>query len=281
MDRFQGTPSQEKAIRADFADRAREVRFLSFGCNFTHLNMYRGFPWETDVRVREAFMRLTNRRQMLDLAYDAQGELPVGLLPVSLKAYQLDPNDAQVKEFYREDVAKATQLLSASNMDLSRIWDCMGGQAGSTSDATAQVWQQQLARGGIKIRISNIAGTAQLFQRWTDNDWEVMHQGSPGTDTPGQALRNQHSKGWSDTYWRFGTRDPEVDRLIEASEAALAFEENLRLVTEAQKLCMKIWTPSPMIVTTTANQFLLNRIQSYELTQVSPAYHLTMWVKQA
>jgi peptide/nickel transport system substrate-binding protein len=274
------TPAQEQSVRADMAGRIREASFLSFSCNFTHLNMYRGFPWETDVRVREAFMRLTNRQQMLDLAYDGLGELPIGLLPASLKPYQLDPNDSAVKEFYREDPAKAKQLLEAASYDFNRDWDCMGGQAGSTSDANAQVWQQQLARAGIKTHISNVAGTAQLFQRWTDNDWEIMHQGSPGTDTPGQALRNQHSKGWSDTYWRFGTRDPEVDRLIEKSEEELDFETNRKLVADVQKLAMRIWTPSPMMLTQTLNTFLTNRIQNYELTQVSPAYHLTMWIKQ-
>ena len=102
---------------------------------------------------------------------------------------------------------------------------------------------------------------------------------SPGTDTPGQALRNQHSKGWSDTYWRFGTRDAEVDRLIEESEAALDFEENLALVTAAQLRAIEIFTPSPMLLTTFNNQFLQKRFQSYEVTQVSPVYQLPMWVK--
>ena len=280
LDRWEGTTTQESSVEADMADQIRKIEFLSFGCNFWHMNMYRGFPWETDVRVREAFMRLTNREQMRDLVYAGKAALPIGVLPASLKPYQLDINDPLVADFYTEDVTAAKQLLSAANFPLETTIDMMASTAGRETDAQAQVWQQQLLRADIKTNITNTAGTAQLFQRWTDNDWEIMMQGSPGTDTPGQALRNQHSKGWSDTYWRFGTRDPEVDRLIEESEAAIDFEENLALVTAAQMRCLEVWTPSPMLLTVFSNLYLTNRMQNYEVTQVSPAYHLTMWIKQ-
>ena len=45
-------------------------------------------PSEKDVRVREAFKRLTNRQQMVDLAYAGEAVLPTGLVPASLKPYQ-------------------------------------------------------------------------------------------------------------------------------------------------------------------------------------------------
>ncbi len=279
LDLWSGTSTAEDAVEADMADRITKVEFLSFSCYYWHMNMYRGFPWETDPRVRQAFMRLTIRDQIRELGYDGDAVLPTGLLPASLTAYQLDPADPKVQEFYIEDVEEANKLLDAAGFPRDKTWDCMASSAGSETDASAQVWQQQLLRGGVKIKISNILGVAQLFQRWTDNDWEVMHQGSPGTDTPGQALRNQHSKGWSDTYWRFGTRDPEVDRLIEESEAALDFEENHALVTQAQLKAMEIWTPSPMLVTSFRNTFLSERVQNYEVTQVQPSYWHEMWLK--
>ena len=280
LDLWSGTATAEDAIEADMGDRITKVEFLSFSCYYWHMNMYRGFPWETDPRVRQAFMRLTNREQIKELGYSGDAVLPTGLLPASLTAYQLDPNDPIVQNFYIEDAADANKLLDAADFPRDKTWDCMASTAGGETDASAQVWQQQLLRGGVKLKISNIIGVAQLFQRWTDNDWEVMHQGSPGTDTPGQALRNQHSKGWSDTYWRFGTRDPEVDRLIEESEGALDFEENHALVTQAQLKAMEVWTPSPMLLTSFRNTFLSQRIQNYEITQVQPSYWHEMWIKE-
>jgi ABC-type transport system substrate-binding protein len=207
--------------------------------------------------------------------------LPIGLLPASLKPYQLDESDPAVKDFYTEDPAKAKQLLSAASFDFGRDFDCMGSAAGSSNDQSAQVWKQQLARADVKIHVSNITGTAQLFQRWTDNDWEVMHQGSPGTDTPGQALRNQHTKGWSDTYRRFGVHDAQVDALIEKSEQEVDYDENVRLVKEAQLAAIKLWTPSPQLLTALVYYYLQNRVQHFEITQVRPVYWLDMWLKQA
>jgi hypothetical protein len=108
-----------------------------------------------------------------------------------------------------------------------------------------------------------------------------MIQGSPGTDTPGQALRNQHSKGWSDTYRRFGVRDAEIDALIEKSEQEVNYDENVRLVKEVQTKAMKLWTPSPMVLTSFVYYYLQNRVQHFEITQVRPVYWLDMWLKQA
>jgi len=278
LDSYSGSATSHKAVSADMADRTHAYSYLSFSPFFWHMNMYRGLPWETDDRVRKAFDRLTNRQPFVDLGYDGEAVIPNGLLPASLVPYQLEASD--VEDFYKEDPQEAKQLLEAANFDFSREWDCMGGSAGGTSDTTAQVWQQQLARADVKIRISNVAGTAQLFQRWTDNSWELMHQGSPGTDTPGQALRNQHSKGWSDTYWRFGTRDPEIDRLIEQSEAETDYETNREMVREIQRKCMAIWTPSPLLLTQRVNNLLLKRVQNYEVSQVRPNARLDMWIKE-
>ncbi|MGE0056556.1 MAG: ABC transporter substrate-binding protein [Dehalococcoidia bacterium] len=273
------TPTSYDQVLPSLSGKVRELAFLSFSCFFWHMNMEKNLPWQSDIRVREAFHRLTNRQQFIDLGFAGKAEIPNGLIPASLKPYLLTQSD--VAPYYQEDVNKAKQLLSAANFDLNKEFDCMGGSPGGTSDTTAQVWKQQLLRAGIKINISNVTGTAQLFQRWTDNSWELMHQSSPGTDTPGQALRNQHTKGWSDTYRRFGVNDPAIDALIEKSEAEINYEENQSQVKQVQKMALEKWTPSPMLLTQLNRTMLYNRVQNYEVSQVEPNPRHNMWVKQA
>ena len=272
------TPTQIATVPREMGDKMRLFKLPAFNGRAFQLNMDRGFPWQTDVRVREAFWRLINRKQVLDLAESGEGVVPTGVLPVSLAEYQLDAKDTD--SYFAEDVAKAKQLLSASGFDLNKDWQFFAGAVFVQSEV-AQVLQQLFARAGIKTHVETVGATSQAYQRWSVNDWEIQISAPPGGDTPAQQLRNQHTKGWSDVYRRFALMDPQIDALIEKSEETVDHQENVRLVKQVQLEVIKKFTSHYLLHTPNSNTMLQERVQNYELTLASPVYRHDMWLRQS
>ncbi len=271
------SPTQIEQVPQDMGDDVFLVKIPGFNGFAFQMNMTRDFPWQTDVRVREAFWRLIDRQQILELAWGGEGIIQDGLLPASLPAYKLDAADAA--PFYVEDIAKAKQLLSAANFDIDKEWEFFA-TASPTWEAAAQVMQQQFLRGGIKTQIDKVAGGAELFQRWTDNDWVFQVSQPPGTDTPSQVLRLQHSECWSDVYHNFALFDPEIDAMIELSETTVDFEQNVKLVKEIQLLAMQKWTSAYLTLTPNNNELFSSKVQNWEKSLARPNYQIAAWLKE-
>lgn len=268
------TPTQVQSLQSDPAANIHVKPGLA---SMTWiLNMTKGFPWQSDVRVREALWRLTNRQQVLDLAYSSFGEVPVGLIPVGMTLYQPDP--AKTAPYWQEDVQKARQLLSAAGWDKSRRWELIARGGGAVDEQVALVWQQQLARGDVATDIFTVTGSAQLFQRQTDNDWQIRVSTPPATDSPFQMIRMQHTNSWSDTFRRFGLMDPAIDALIEKSEETVDFEENRRMVVDIQMQCIQKYSSAYFMVTQNSAKLLSKRVQNYDLTQLNVPQHQA-WLK--
>lgn len=237
-----------------------------------HLNMENGLPWQDDVRVREALWRLTDRAEVLDLIFDNRGVLPPGLLPAGLTAYQLD--SSETAQYFKKDIAKAKQLLSAADFDFSQEYRILG----YVHEQTPQVWQQQLNKGDINTRVVSVTSN-EIFNYWQGNDYDTTITGSPGDNTPFQALRLQHTEGWSTVFTNFGLQDPELDALIELSEETIDAEENIRLVKEVQLRALKAYSSSWYILTRDYNDLVNSKVQNWEVIQAYPKYRYNIWFK--
>jgi ABC-type transport system substrate-binding protein len=202
-------------------------------------------PWH-DVRVREAIYRLTNKQQHVDLAYTKKAVVNSGPIHQSLDAYVLDPKDTE--KYYKEDPAAAKQLLSAANVDVSKEWGVVCSNSSPTNATLAEVWQQQLGRADIKLRVQALPLAEILPNYMNVAKFDFWIGNQPGGDTPARAMRNNHSNT-NDLFNNVGLYNKDIDALIEKSEQETNHDENIKQIKDLQKKVLDLYTLSFNTVT--------------------------------
>jgi ABC-type transport system substrate-binding protein len=257
----------------------KNVTYLAVGLNGFNfmMNFAQGGdrPWK-DVRFREAIYRLTNRQQVVDLVLDGKAVIPPGPLHASLEAYQLDT--AQTEKYFKPDVNAAKQLLEAMNYDTGQEWTISTSNTSAQNASLAEVWQQQIAQGGIKVRVEAVPLAELLPKRMQPSNFDMFVGSQPGGDTPFRAVRNQHSDTL-DQFNNVGLFDPAMDALIERSEQATDREENISLVKEIQTKALEKYSLSYNWATTNTYFFYNARLQGWEIDPLAGQnYQLNSWL---
>lgn len=251
-------PDADRMVR-DFGNKAVLTKKTSAVPVAFWLNMERDFPWQKDQRIRQAFWRAMNREQILALAYAGKGAVPAGLVPAGLTAWQLDAKDTA--EYQKHDPREAKQLLDAAGWDYNQSFEITQRDS-LVNLQMAEVYQQQMATIGVKLRIQGYQ-----FQDWLPNmmgqrKYHVVLEQSPGDETPGRTMRFQHSTTTNQNSG-FSLHDPMIDALIEKSEETLDLQENIKLVKQAQLEALKKYSSSRMILTPDTLMFTDARLQNW------------------
>jgi len=256
----------ERLLRELDAAKFASVSYLSLGQTTINASTNKalnggGKPWE-DIRFREALYRLTNRQQFIDLALGGRGVVPPGPMQASLEAYQISAKESE--PFWKQDVAAAKQLLSAMNYDTGKEWEVVVSNTNAVNSSWAEIWQQQLAAGGIKIRPVARPLAEILPKQMQTGQFDFWLGGQPGGDTPYRAIRNQHSDTL-DQFNNVGLYDKNIDALVEKSELATDREENIKLVKQIQLEALKQYTTSIVFLTQQVQRFYNARLQNFEI----------------
>ena len=233
-----------------------------------------GRPWE-DIRFREAFYRLLNRQQFIDLSLAGRGVVPPGPLQASAEPYQLSAKETE--GYFKQDIAQAKQLLSAMNYDTNKEWEAMTSNSNAVNSTWAEILQQQMAQGGIKLRPVARPLAEILPKHMQTGAFDIWVGGQPGGDTPFRAMRNQHSDTL-DQFNNVGLFDPNIDALIEKSELATDREENIKLVKQIQLEALKQYSMSIVYLTQQVQRFYNGRLQNFEIDPLTGQnYQLNAW----
>jgi peptide/nickel transport system substrate-binding protein len=231
-------------------------------------------PWN-DVRVREAFYRLINARQFVDLAFNGKAVIPTGVIPAAFSdQFQLAASDTE--KFFKLDVAEAKKLLSAANYDGSKTWEVIISAGNATSSSEAEILMQQLGAAGITIR-PKPSPTAEFLALIPKAQYDFFLGNSTGTDSTARPLRYQHSQtGFA--FSNFGLYDPKIDAMIEQSEVEIDPEAQAKLVKDIQMKCLESYTLSRPLITEQQSVFYDGHLQNLEIDAVyGQTYEVGAW----
>jgi peptide/nickel transport system substrate-binding protein len=213
-----------------------------------------------DIRVREAIYRLTNKQQHVDLAFAKKAVVNQTPLQAGLEAWLMDAKDAE--KYYKEDPAAAKQLLSAANVDLGKEWSVICSNSNPINATLAEVWQQQLGRADIKLRIEALPLAEILPKHMNTGQFDLWIGSQPGGDTPARAMRNNHSNT-NDLFNNVGLFDKNIDALIEKSEQETNKEENVKQIKDLQKKILDLYTLSFNTLTQQSTIFYDGRLKDF------------------
>lgn len=269
------TPGAFERVKNEMGSSVAVESAAGQGVFASYLNLSKA-PW-TDIRVREAMYRLTDRQQIVDLVFQGQAVVPPGPIPAGLTAYQLQASETQ--QYYQGDVAKAKQLLEAANFDLDKDYAVVCSSSSATNLQAAEVWAQQVSRAGIKLRVQSLP-FAEWINRIRNADYDGIMGGSPGDDTPQRPLRLQHTNSQVQLQ-HMGLKDPTIDALIEKSEEAADIQENVRLVKQIQIELLKRYAGVNMLVTQQENWLRSQKLRGYDFQPNTSLahYQLDMWLQ--
>ncbi|MGE0686607.1 MAG: ABC transporter substrate-binding protein [Dehalococcoidia bacterium] len=231
-------------------------------------------PWN-DIRVREAFYRLLNPQQFIDLAVGGRAVIPTGVIPAGFGP-DLQLAASETAKYFKNDAAAAKQLLSAANYDSSKTWEVLISAGNSASATQAEVMQQQLGVAGIQTR-PRPSPTAEFLDLISKAQYDFFLGSSTGTDSTARPLRYQHSKTGF-TFGNFGLYDATVDALIEKSEIEVNAEAQANLVKEIQRKALDLYTLSRPIFTEQQTVFYDGRLQNLEIDAIyGQTYEVGAW----
>jgi peptide/nickel transport system substrate-binding protein len=213
-----------------------------------------------DDRARQAVYRSLDRQQFIDLLFSGKATLPPAMLTEALADYQLDA--AETEETFRRDPAEARKLFEAAGA-LGQEWEIMYFAPSAENEQACQIFQNQLRDSGLETFIAGIP-SSEGFAKATAGEWHLFAGGHPAYSSPQIIMRQQHSVSGS-RFGYTGLEDAEIDALVEQSEQATDYEENVRLVKEVQRASLAKWTGYILLASRTIELLLYNHVKDWDV----------------
>jgi ABC-type oligopeptide transport system substrate-binding subunit len=117
--------------------------------------------------------------------------------------------------------------------------------------------------------ISNVSGTGAF-------DWGIWT--NQASDVPQRMLRLNHTNTLT-PHDSTNIRDPEVDALIEASEAAVDYDEHVNLVKDLQRTLLEKYANTQLVWVAHDRQLHWNYLHDFEeFSFITPMFNTRAWM---
>lgn len=192
--------------------------------SFNPLTMRTDIAPFNDVRVRQAFRLIADRKQMVNNALDGQAQVANDLYSPFDPAYNHDiPQRSQ-------DIAKAKSLLRAAGHSGLTIPLVTSNIAAGEVEA-CQVFAQQAKAAGVTVKVQQVQPTqfwAQNFLKsaFSVSNWATRSYLIQASDS---MLKNS---AYNEQHWS----DPEWDKLISQALATTEKKNQAELIQQAQQI---------------------------------------------
>jgi peptide/nickel transport system substrate-binding protein len=261
-------------LERDLGERINVFEFLTYSA-FTW-NMSSKREAFDDIRVREAFYRIFDPQEYIDLIQDGHAVPVPGMLPASQTEYLLDSSETE--QFKRHDLDEAGRLLDAAGFNFDQTWE-LSSLAAPANEQGLQVMEGQLRRAGIRNFRYNIRPAGEWIAAESNNgQYDLCVVGHPAEDTAMRMLRLNHSDT-RDIIQSFNIGDPEIDEWIDRSETLMDRDEHIEAVKTVQRLLMEKYAHLAHIYTAETRQLLWSYVQDFEFNPAThPMYRPEMWL---
>jgi ABC-type transport system substrate-binding protein len=197
-------------------------------------------PPFTDERVRRAFNLLVDRDEALQLLVEGSG-VKAGPVPPAHKKYALPEDDPDLKEYFRHDVAEAKKLLDAASFNYDEEIE-FKHSVRPVDSQLAQVLKAQLARGGVKVKLTPEDLVKWFSQSLGQSNFRItafLHLPYEDPDLPLRFYLG--AEGDRKNFMDY--KDAEVDAAVLAAAQELDETARIEKVKQAQKVIMKKSAP--------------------------------------
>lgn len=205
-----------------------------------------------DVRVRQALAHALDRESVNEIEFNGDGELLDAPLPTGFEAYaaqdaydfDLDRSQALLQEAGAEDLSLQIEVLSGSG------W----------ADSTARVWQENLAKIGVDMKI-NVSENTVWLDTYVSHDYDIIINNFPPPEPHvffdlGLRPLLQDGENWYDR--------PDIDEMIDLAVATSDTDERGQVYADLQAHVMEELPILPVLTMPLASVTAAD-IQGYQL----------------